>query len=1038
VRTTQEMARSSHWERSSRGSRWRTAAAVLFSIALSATAFVGMARADGPEAEPPDATTTPAVTGHDTTFDNIAPARSANEQPSGGGYRVYPSYTCGASGEGFSDPQWVLVGGSDAPVTLKGQVTSSKIATDDNPIDHHSRDRNFFVYPDDDFAHLLANPGNFVTGAGNEIGRIEVEWESAAFAAWALPMAGDRVQVEGSHIWDCAHSDYRTEIHPARLVMTLRDAANQAWSKPCQVGPNAPNCINGTVTIPARPGWTDTLPGLGSMPVPVTRADVFASSDGGEAREQETCFAPPQCVPADWYQPLKSKSYDLWVPAPPQPDPNAQMVTKLIPRPFLTCDSDDGLPCGSEDVLASEASRFTFTQENGPNGPGVHIHVNFDNFTEPATHLYGFGFTYEVGWNRPATFVPRRVKVTILGVHIEDTLEPTDGEDGEFEISALIGDTFRHLVLTPHAADAVKYHEDVPDTSGVNVGDWGVESSSAIPSECGLKAASGADPGPCQTSFEVTLLPGQPLRVFLRAEEQDTTSTNDEAGTVERITTELQNYGIPTGQFTDWFQERTSAGFDDLDEDCGVPNPKPCVSVTYKIEDDPIPVPPLTTVSASPSVVLNGDTWVTSKSNVVVTATAPGQSNDLVEIHNQFWRTGTTPPPETICDSGVGTATCMLHLNSHDGADGTYTVDYSAVDAKTGAVGPLQSSVFKLDNTPPTTSTSLTGTLVRGWYDTPVTVAFSATDGNGVGVDHTSYNVDGSQPKPYSGPFIVSGDNAAHDVLVLSVDKLLNTEQPKTTDFKIDTTAPVLKISGASDGTFTYSQAELLDGLLTNASSLSVAYAASDNLSGVYAVRLDGVNVASPSGTVSVALPGGISTHTLAVEDVAGNVTPITFSVVSVPLGAGPADPQGAGFWKNAVSNASYSSADLGTFLAEVDLASRAFGTPDNRYAEATVANYLTYLTTTANDGKDLQVRKELLAAWLNLVSGREPTAQTVDLKSVQGWSTVVTDTGGPSVTTALNVVREVERRLEQNPADAQLDLIQTLLQKLNAGQLNK
>src|SRR5207247_9967870 len=121
-------------------------------------------------------------------------------------------------------------------------------------------------------------------------------------------------------------------------------------------------------------------------------------------------------------------------------------------------------------------------------------------------------------------------------------------------------------------------------------------------------------------------------------------------------------------------------------------------------------------------------------------AGADGQSNDLIGIHAQFWRSRTPTPPESICRSGHGTATCALHLNSHDGADGTYPVQYSAVDATTGAVGAVQSSVFQLDNTPPTTTTSLSGTIVRGWYDTPVTVSFSATDGSGVGVDHTSYN----------------------------------------------------------------------------------------------------------------------------------------------------------------------------------------------------------------------------------------------------------------------------------------------------------
>jgi hypothetical protein len=57
----------------------------------------------------------------------------------------------------------------------------------------------------------------------------------------------------------------------------------------------------------------------------------------------------------------------------------------------------------------------------------------------------------------------------------------------------------------------------------------------------------------------------------------------------------------------------------------------------------------------------------------------------------------------------------------------------------------------------------------------------------------------------------------------------------------------------------------------------------------------------------------------------------------------------------------------------------------------------------------------------------------------VNGWWTVVTTTGGKngtSVTTALNLVRESERRLEQSPSPTLLGTIQTLLEKLNNGKL--
>jgi len=96
----------------------------------------------------------------------------------------------------------------------------------------------------------------------------------------------------------------------------------------------------------------------------------------------------------------------------------------------------------------------------------------------------------------------------------------------------------------------------------------------------------------------------------------------------------------------------------------------------------------------------------------------------------------------------------------------------------------------------------------------------------------------------YSSPFVVSGDKDAHTVLFASADKLTNTEAFKSTSFKIDATPPTLTATG-SDGTFSYTQDELVGGLFTNASSLAVSYAASDGLSGMYAVRIDGTTIPS-------------------------------------------------------------------------------------------------------------------------------------------------------------------------------------------------
>ncbi|MFL5946619.1 MAG: hypothetical protein ACJ74C_14440 [Gaiellaceae bacterium] len=965
---------------------------------------------------PAHATTSPSATNHNTTFDDIAPFRDESDLPPGGKYTDgTASVLCaGSVVPGITGPQWIFVlqPGFQTQV-LDGEVTNAPLVmTDDSPIDHDSRDRNIYVYPYPQSAKLLASPGNFQTGEQSERGRIEVEWESAALPVWAQPDWSDRVHIEGAHIWDCAHADvtdgFRTEIHPPLVTMSLRDAANE-WP----AGLANPK-------LPTRPGWVDTMPGMGSVPVPVTRADIFGSSDGGSARTQETCFSfvNPCLFGLGWYQPLAIKNYDFFVPAPPNLDPNAQLVTKLIKHPFPNCSSDND--CGSLDVL-EKTDRITFT--NTPTGVAVHVNFTDSPFTEPKSHLYGFGFTLEVGWNTPAAFIPERVKVTVEKVHIKTTMDDAgNGPAAEWEIAAMINGNFKHLLLTETNGDGVgyEYDEGVPTTNDVDAGDYGIKGSGP---ECALQTDSKTDPGPCQKVFEVTLLPGQPLRISFRAEEDDAgPNFNNPAGAVERILTDL--YAI--GEKTEWFQERSSAGAIEVDPDC---HPDACASITYKIENDPIPAPPQTTTTVgAPNVDQGGETWVTSNTSIgLATTAAAGKEADTFEIHARSWRFGSAAPSESVCGTGTGGATCTLHLDANDGFDGVYNVEYWSVDTTTGATEATQSREFRLDNTPPTTFPILSGTFVRGWYNTPVTVTLFATDGAGVGIDHTTYIVDGGPFNAYLTPFVVTGDSPARVVSFASADKLGNLEPLQGSQFKIDGTAPTLTSSDAFDGAFHYSQDELVNGVFTNASSLAVTYAASDALSGMWDVRRDVTSVPFV-GTTTVTVPTGISTHTLVAEDVAGNLKTLAFAIVSVtPLGI--AAPQGAGWWKlNPASS---------TLLDEVNIVSRAFGAPTNRYADVTTANYDSYLTPGANPTAEQKVRRDLLVAWLDFVSGFEPAAQSVDVKSVNGanpWWKVVRNTGGEngsSVTTALNVVRESERRLEDLPPTPYLDTIQILLDKL-------
>jgi hypothetical protein len=1048
-----------------RAGRWRRGAQTRLVLIMSAVTSVLLA---GLVVIAPTAhadLTDPTVTNHDTRFDDTAP-RVPENAPGvtfmGDGVPPNGNSLCA-----IQSGQWTYVRNTDNTVSsdvqnkvVEGAVVYSKLSTDDNPFNHDSRDRNIIVYPDPAYWGMLAEPGNFHTGESNEWGRMELEWEAAAMPAWVLPNEGDHVHVQGNYIFDCAHENYRTEIHPPRLIMTLRDAA-QGFSGTTVVG--AP-----------RPGWADTMPGLGSIPVQTSRADVFASSDGGEACDTVFCPLNNSSPYNDAYQPLNDSNYDLFVPAPPKPDGNYQMIWTVDKRPLPSCFSDDS-DCGMDDILANHPERIHFAPETVGGQAGLGIHIDFANYTPNSNGLYGFGFTVKVAWNKPADTPPRRVRVTLDDILVAN---PMDGSpplgcisfaefcDGQFAIHAIIGDTFKHLRLCCASSDTSdNTHQDVPYSEDVNNYLYKVDGTSGL---CGLASAGNPDGNQCQNSFEVTLLPGQPLRIFLRGDEWEAVTnicgdtgcgidnaTNKDVGVVEHIFTgdplfgsspEESNYGIGggvnhDGHYSEWFQDRLSAGLDNVNGYCTPPN-SPCLKLDYHIDDDPYPMPPTASVSAvgSPSAAIGGVNWITSASTITLTGQAPTtRPGDSIELHARYWRTGTTAPADSICDTATGTATCNLNLNANDGADGTYTVEFFSVDTTDGAIGATKDVSFNLDNTAPTTTSSLAGTLVRGWYNTPVAVTLSGDDGTGVGVDHTTYAVDGGAAATYAAPFVVSGDSAAHSVTYNSVDRLQNIEPSKSVAFKIDTTPPSLNITSASDGTFTYSEDDLVGGMFTNATSLSVAYAASDALSGLYQVRLDGHTLTNSSGTFTLTLPPGISNHDLVAEDVAGNLTTLSFPVVSIPPGtfSGGVSPQGYGFWKNAVANGAYTNEQMATFLAESDIASHIFGRPVNRYPDITLATYQTILQFPPSSNTDQKVERALLVVWLNFMSGREPAAQPIDVSKVSGWQTVVTNTGGSPNTTALNLVRETERRLTGSPSLTVLSTIQTLLENLTEGRLN-
>ena len=173
----------------------------------------------------------------------------------GGRDGVLPDLLRPFSPERF-DPEWpsswdeqpVELYGVVAPVKGTDTDQPSRISPSDNPATHYGHDAVAFVTPDPGYRWLVGT-ANYLEGDPDEPGRgtLEVEWETqnggstAAYGQgtiglplWTNPTVGDRVYVVGRWILDAGHPEFgdRTEIHPPRLVATLRQRPSVSFGAP--------------------------------------------------------------------------------------------------------------------------------------------------------------------------------------------------------------------------------------------------------------------------------------------------------------------------------------------------------------------------------------------------------------------------------------------------------------------------------------------------------------------------------------------------------------------------------------------------------------------------------------------------------------------------------------------------------------------------------------------------------------------------------------------------------------------------------------
>ena|GEM_PF-1907793 len=239
-----------------------------------------------------------------------------------------------------------------------------------------------------------------------------------------------------------------------------------------------------------------------------------------------------------------------------------------------------------------------------------------------------------------------------------------------------------------------------------------------------------------------------------------------------------------------------------------------------------------------------------------ITAEATGPNGAAVNFSN--------PTANDIVDGSV--ATVCTPASGSTFALGTHTVSCTATDAHHNTSAPATFHVTVQDTTPPTSSSSLSGTAGNSpWYVSNVTVTLSAMDANNVSAVTIKYQVDGGGQQTYSAPFTLS--DGTHTVSFYAVDAFNNTETPAHSQtIKIDTVAPTATITAPANS------ASYLLNQVVNAN-----YSCADATSGV-ATCVGTVANSSPFNTASI----GAKTFTVNTTDQAGNTgsASATYSVI--------------------------------------------------------------------------------------------------------------------------------------------------------------
>ena len=315
------------------------------------------------------------------------------------------------------DEGWAYVNADRKIVEATGIAEKVRVAANDTPANHYSHDLDFNVRLDPGQDSLLSIQADDSLGIEWETGIAPTEkfgdGANPIFPKWAWPSEGDRVWVNGNWIHDCGHPEnglYRTEIHPARAVASMRDQA-------------AP------------------LDGTGLTPVPVTLTDLYITGRGGYAPNQLNCgldiiLGPygatcGQATPPadDSYKttPINDTDFTFNVCLPPRPSANAVPMTRVDIGPGNTVGIAPTLEFSAAAgyCLTDLASEFARRYDQGTM---MRVTVPLRNTPTPPTAVYARRIY--AGWLVPPDPVlpHRRVTIDRTDLRQDHDQDPGDGE----------------------------------------------------------------------------------------------------------------------------------------------------------------------------------------------------------------------------------------------------------------------------------------------------------------------------------------------------------------------------------------------------------------------------------------------------------------------------------------------------------------------------------------------------------------------------------------------------------------------------------